>query len=150
MFRVVLLLLSCRVLQGKICQSIEVRNSVINLSQLENCTEIAGYLSILLIDKVNVSEFDDYVFPELTSISGYLMFYDVFNFTSVGKLFPNLRIIRGMELFADYALVLHDLPDLREARESSHEFQPRICGAYVDMGPSASGRLLMFRIRGQP
>ncbi|KAG5894809.1 hypothetical protein JTB14_008299 [Gonioctena quinquepunctata] len=112
---VLLLILCCPVpIQGKICQSMELRNSVVNFSQLKECTEIVGYLKILLVENVFESDFDEYVFPELRSISGYLMVFAVNHLTSVAKLFPNLRIIRGMELFTDYALVLHQLPDLKE------------------------------------
>lgn len=60
------------------------------------------------------SEFDDYEFPNLTHISGYLLFYSVAKLTSVGKLFPNLRVIRGTELLADYSLILHNMNDMRE------------------------------------
>ncbi|XP_023030119.2 insulin-like receptor [Leptinotarsa decemlineata] len=117
MFRIAFILLSCCAVfsSGKVCQSMEIRNRVVNLGNLKNCTEIVGSLKILLMERVqHESEFDEYVFPELTKISGYLMFFDVYHLPSVAKLFPNLRVIRGMELYADYALVLHNMPHLRE------------------------------------
>lgn len=93
----------------------DIRNDVRYLEKLTNCTEIAGHLQILLIDEVESEEsYDEYVFPELTEISGYLFFFSVSKLTSVGKLFPNLRVIRGKELFTDYALVIYDMPDIRE------------------------------------
>lgn len=92
----------------------DIRNSVTNLAKLRNCTEIAGYLRIALIEKVKESDFEAYVFPELTHITGYLLFFDVVRLTSVAQLFPNLRVIRGRELFFNAVFVLHHMPDLRE------------------------------------
>lgn len=118
MFRVfIVVLISCGVytyIECKVCQSMDIRNSVTNLAKLRNCTEIAGYLRIVLIEKVKESDFEDYVFPELTHITGYLLFFDVVKLTSVGQLFPNLRVIRGRELFLNAVFVIHHMPDLRE------------------------------------
>lgn len=111
-----LLLFVCVVsVECKICQSLDIRNTVTELNKLRNCTEIVGYLRILLIERVTGEhEFDNYVFPELTEITGYLFFYNVLKLTSVGKLFPNLMVIRGYELFTDYSLVIYNMPHLRE------------------------------------
>lgn len=100
----------------KICQNIDVRNTVHELSKLRNCTEVIGYLKILLIQRVKEHEFDDYRFPELIKITGFLFFYNVNYLTSIGKLFPNLKVIRGYKLFTDYALVIHTMPHLKEVR----------------------------------
>lgn len=111
-----LLLFVCVVsVECKTCQSLDIRNTVTELNKLRNCTEIVGYLRILLIERVTGEhEFDNYVFPELTEITGYLFFYNVLYLTSVGKLFPNLMVIRGYELFTDYSLVIYNMPHLRE------------------------------------
>lgn len=103
----------------KICPSMDIRNSVTELNKLKNCTEIVGYLSIVLMERVKGSyEFDQYVFPELTKITGYLFFYRILHLTSVGKLFPNLMVIRGYELFTDYALVIYNMPHLTEVKNT--------------------------------
>ncbi|CAH1159729.1 unnamed protein product [Phaedon cochleariae] len=114
---VLLLLLSFCVLfvEGKTCYSMDIRNTVDSLNQLKNCTEIAGFLKIVLMETVkNESDFDGYVFPELVEITGYLLFYNVLHLSSVGQLFPNLRVIRGTELLTDYAMVIYDMPHIRE------------------------------------
>lgn len=127
MFRVfsIVVLFSCGVftfIECKVCQSMDIRNSVTNLAKLRNCTEIAGYLKIVLIEKAQESDFEDYVFPELTHITGYLVLFNVMKLTSVSQLFPNLRVIRGRELFHNAVLVIHDMPDLREVSDPSFPF----------------------------
>lgn len=92
----------------------DIRNSVTNLGKLRNCTEIAGYLRIVLMEKSEESDFANYVFPELTHITGYLLLFDVVKLTSIAQLFPNLRVIRGRELFLSAVLVVHHMPDLKE------------------------------------
>lgn len=119
MFRVfsVIVLISCGVytyIECKVCQSMDIRNSITNLGKLRNCTEIAGYLRIVLMEKAKESDFEDYVFPELTHITGYLLLFDVVKLTSVAQLFPNLRVIRGRELFLNAVLIIYQMPDLRE------------------------------------
>lgn len=100
---------------GKICKSIDVRNHVQNLNKLRNCTEITGNLSIVLLENTkSETDFDPYVFPELQKVTGYVMLYKLKYFTSLGKLFPNLRLIRGLTLLTNYALILYDLPNIRE------------------------------------
>ncbi|XP_018571455.1 insulin-like peptide receptor isoform X2 [Anoplophora glabripennis] len=114
-FFIFLLLFMCVVsVECKTCQSMDIRNEISDLNKLKNCSEIVGYLRIVLMELVQEHEFDNYVFPELTKITGYLFFYDVFHLTSVGKLFPNLMVIRGYELFTDYSLVIYNMPHLRE------------------------------------
>ncbi|XP_076273200.1 insulin-like growth factor 1 receptor [Rhynchophorus ferrugineus] len=125
---------------GKICDSIDVRNNITFLNKLRNCTEISGNLQIVLIETTkSVEDYDDYVFPELTRVSGYVLFFKVRHITSIGKLFPNLRVIRGLELIFDYSFILNNLPNLREigtnkllyiARGSVHiNKTPKLCYA---------------------
>ncbi|XP_030745702.1 insulin-like receptor isoform X2 [Sitophilus oryzae] len=109
------LLLFLSPLSAKICDSIDVRNKIEYLNKLRNCTEITGNLNIVLIETTkSVSEYDQYVFPELTRVTGYVLFFKVKHVTSIGKLFPNLRLIRGLELFFEFSLVLYNLPNLKE------------------------------------
>lgn len=125
MFRIfsVIVLVSCGVftyIECKVCQSMDIRNSVTNLAKLRNCTEIVGYLRIVLMENAEESDFEDYVFPELTHITGYLMLFDVVKLRSVAQLFPNLRVIRGRELFLNAVLVIHHMPDLKEVSDPGY------------------------------
>lgn len=117
LFRATLFWVLTMVPQGatKICQSIDVRNHVANLNKLRNCTEISGNLYIvLLLNTESESDYDDYVFPELQKISGHLLLFQLKHFTSLGKMFPNLRLIRGLTLFRNYALVIYDMARIQE------------------------------------
>lgn len=99
----------------KICETIDVRNFISHLSKLRNCTEITGTLHIVLIETTkSESDYDPYVFPELTRVTGHVLLYRLKHLPSLGKLFPNLRLIRGLTLLMNYALIIHDLPSLRE------------------------------------
>ncbi|EFA02828.2 insulin-like receptor isoform X1 [Tribolium castaneum] len=100
---------------GKICPSIEIKNKPSELEQLRNCTIIMGYLRIVLLDSVKEeSAFDNHTFPELTEIVDHLMLYRIPHLTSLNRLFPNLRIIRGRRVFRDYSLVIFKLNHLEE------------------------------------
>lgn len=55
-----------------------------------------------------------YFFFLFREITGYLLFFRVFKLKSIRKLFPNLTVVRGDRLIRHYALILHDMPDLRE------------------------------------
>ncbi|RWS08270.1 insulin receptor-like protein [Dinothrombium tinctorium] len=92
-----------------VCKSIDVRNNVSNLQVLENCTVIEGHLKIVLIDKGQPHQYENYSFPKLREITDYLLLYRAFGLQSVGKLFPNLAVIRGRQLFTDYALAIYDM-----------------------------------------
>lgn len=47
------------------CKSTDIRNEAKNLMSLENCTVIAGSLTIVLIESENGTEFEKYSFPKL-------------------------------------------------------------------------------------
>lgn len=51
--------------EGKRCTHIDVRNSATELMLLENCTIIAGSLSIVLIENDHAAAFENYSFPQL-------------------------------------------------------------------------------------
>lgn len=106
--------LVCRA-RADVCGSIDVRNHVRNLNKLQNCTEIAGTLFIVLIDNTkSEADFEPYVFPKLQKVSEYVVVFKVKHLTSFGRLFPNLRLIRGLNLLMEYSLVLYNLPNLQE------------------------------------
>lgn len=98
----------------RICQSVDIRNSVANLNQLRGCRAVEGYVQIVLIDRANETDFDGYSFPELREITQYLLFYRVAGLRKLGHLFPNLTIIRGDSVFEDYGLVIYEMFQLQE------------------------------------
>lgn len=104
---------SKQVLYVSVCQSRDIRNSVDQFSQLEGCRVIEGFLQIVLIDKADSSEYDNLTFPELREVTGYVLLYRVNGLRSLGRLFPNLAVIRGNELFFDYALVAFEMLHLQ-------------------------------------
>lgn len=110
---VVVVLLCARfgVVCARDCADLDIRNDVKNLEVLRNCTVINGHLQIVLMDGSR-NNFTGYSFPQLREITGFLMLYRVLGLADLGQLFPNLVIIRGATRFADYALIIYDIPDL--------------------------------------
>jgi hypothetical protein len=98
---------------GKICGSLDVRNNVQDLQKLSGCRVVEGSVRVVLIDKANESDYDKFTFPELHEITDYLLVYRVTGLTSLGRLFPNLTVIRGNSLFVDYALVVYEMFEMK-------------------------------------
>lgn len=98
----------------KICQSTDIRNSVNMFSQLRGCQVVEGFVQIVLIDNADESDYANISFPELTEITDYLLLYRVNGLRSLGKIFPNLAVIRGNTLFENYALVVFEMLHLQE------------------------------------
>lgn len=96
-----------------VCGSKDIRNAVRNLNELRGCRVIEGFLMITLIDKYNETDYDGMVFPELTEITDFVLLYRVNGLKSVGKLFPNLRIIRGNNLVHDFSFVVFEMMHLQ-------------------------------------
>lgn len=99
-----------------VCGSKDIRNSVKNLKELRGCRVIEGFLIITLIDKYNETDYDGMEFPELTEVTDFVLLYRVNGLKSVGKLFPNLRIIRGNNLIHDFAFVVFEMMHLQVKR----------------------------------
>ncbi|XP_061926885.1 insulin-like peptide receptor isoform X1 [Apis cerana] len=97
-----------------VCQSIDIRNTVRQFSRLKGCRLVEGFVQILLIDNAEPSEYTNISFPELREITGYLLLYRVKGLRSIGRLFPNLTVIRGHSLFINYALVAFEMMNLQE------------------------------------
>ncbi|PNF38775.1 Insulin receptor [Cryptotermes secundus] len=113
------LLVTCSVTQvakegGKICRSMDIRNRVQALQRLSGCRVVEGFVRVVLIDRANETDYYRFSFPELREITDYLLVYRVAGLTSLGKLFPNLTVIRGNSLFVDYALVVYEMFQLQE------------------------------------
>lgn len=97
----------------KICGRIEVRNRISSLvSQLGNCSVVEGSLMVMLTRSEEL--WGNVSFPQLTEITGFLFFYRAVGLQSLGRLFPNLAVIRGSELFHNYALVVFEMESLVE------------------------------------
>ncbi|KAJ8408233.1 hypothetical protein AAFF_G00256470 [Aldrovandia affinis] len=96
------------------CQSKDIRNNVTNLQTLENCTVIEGHLKILLMFKTRPEDFRGLSFPRLTVVTDYLLLFRVYGLESLRDLFPNLTVIRGNNLFFNYALVLFEMLQLKD------------------------------------
>ncbi|XP_061525812.1 insulin-like growth factor 1b receptor [Phycodurus eques] len=113
-----LAVLSClRPAAAEICgPSIDIGNDISEFRRLENCTVVEGYLQILLIgDKNNNQEiFRSLSFPNLTVITDYLLLFRVSGLDSLSTLFPNLAVIRGRNLFYNYALVIFEMTSLKD------------------------------------
>jgi insulin receptor len=86
------------------------------LQRLQGCRVVEGFLQITLIDNQNSSAYDNFTFPNLTEITGYLLLYRVNGLRSIGQLFPNLAVIGGSKLIKDFALIIFELMDLEVRR----------------------------------
>ncbi|XP_013145759.1 PREDICTED: insulin-like peptide receptor [Papilio polytes] len=96
-----------------ICKSMFC-NTIEALSRLKNCTVILGNLHVVVLERTKRDDFENVSFPQLKEITGFLLVYRVRGLESLGQLFPNLIRIRGNHLFYNYALIIHDMPNLRE------------------------------------
>ncbi|KAL2077034.1 hypothetical protein ACEWY4_026538 [Coilia grayii] len=96
--------------------SIDIGNDLSDFSRLENCTVVEGYLQILLIKngRANQDVFRTLSFPKLTVITDYLLLFRVAGLDSLSTLFPNLTVIRGHNLFYNYALVIFEMTSLKD------------------------------------
>ncbi|XP_049816576.1 insulin-like peptide receptor [Schistocerca nitens] len=97
-----------------VCQSVDVRNSVEGLERLRGCAVVEGFVQIVLIDGADEESWEGVSFPELREVTDYLLLYRVDGLRSLAALFPNLAVIRGNNLFLNYALVAFEMMHLHE------------------------------------
>ncbi|MEE6491390.1 hypothetical protein FKM82_016201 [Ascaphus truei] len=114
MVLLVILIFTVRGEPADICGSMDIRNDVSQLQKLENCTIIQGNLQILLMFSTKAEDFRGLSFPRLTMITEYLLLFRIYGLESLRDLFPNLSVIRGIDLFFHYALVIFEMPHLRD------------------------------------
>ncbi|XP_063002373.1 insulin receptor-related protein [Elgaria multicarinata webbii] len=93
------------------CESLDIRNDS-QLRKLENCTVIEGNLQVLMF--TIGEDVRHLAFPRLVMITEYLLLFRVDGLESLRELFPNLSVIRGTSLFFNYALVIFEMPHLRD------------------------------------
>lgn len=98
----------------KVCQSVDIRNSVENFNKLTDCTVVEGFVHITLIDHAEAENYTNITFPKLREIHGYLLLYRVNGLRSLSTLFPNLAVIRGHELMVNYALIIYEMQNLND------------------------------------
>lgn len=82
--------------------------------RLEGCRVVEGFVHILLFDNVNETLVSNISFPKLTEITDYLLLYRVNGLRSIGRLFPNLAVIRGQNTFYNYAFIVFEMSSLQE------------------------------------
>uniref|UniRef100_A0A3Q0RIU0 Tyrosine-protein kinase receptor n=1 Tax=Amphilophus citrinellus TaxID=61819 RepID=A0A3Q0RIU0_AMPCI len=97
-----------------VCPSKDIRNNVTNLQLLENCTIIEGHLKILLMFKTRTEDFRGLSYPKLRVVTDYVLLFRVYGLETLSELFPNLTVIRGNNLFFNYAFVLYEMLQLKE------------------------------------
>lgn len=97
-----------------LCDSIDARNTPNSLLALRNCTTVVGYLQIVLMDNATSEEFKNHVYPDLIEVTDFVLLYRVKGLTSLADMFPNLQVIRGQKLMANYALVIYDMQNMKE------------------------------------
>lgn len=97
-----------------VCQSKDIRNNVTNLQSLENCTVIEGHLKILLMFKTKTEDFRGLSYPKLRVVTDYVLVFRVYGLETLSNLFPNLTVIRGNNLFFNYALVIFETLQMKE------------------------------------
>lgn len=66
------------------------------------------------MDELKASEIENESFPELVEITGFLMLYRISGLKTLSRLFPNLAVIRGRDLFKDYALIIYEMIELTD------------------------------------
>ncbi|XP_065354922.1 insulin-like receptor [Calliphora vicina] len=96
-----------------VCKSLDIRNSASQFHQLENCTVIEGFLLITLLNGNSLEDYTE-TFPLLTEITDFIIVYQVQFLRSIGRIFPNLSVIRGRVLFEGYALIVYSNSHLEE------------------------------------
>ena len=111
---VYLSLIAALPVDGKVCKSLDVRNTPEHISEFKHCRVIEGHLQVVLIERSDVTDFLNNSFTELYEITEYLIIYRVMGLPSLDVIFPKLTSIKGEKLFMGFALVLYDLRNLRE------------------------------------
>ncbi|GCC43750.1 hypothetical protein chiPu_0027799, partial [Chiloscyllium punctatum] len=99
---------------GLVCGNVDIRQDISQLRKLENCSVIEGDLQILLLFNTKADDFQGLSFPKLVMITEYLLIFRVYGLESLGELFPNLMVVKGVSLFFNYAVVIYEMPHLRE------------------------------------
>uniref|UniRef100_A0AAU0MVQ7 receptor protein-tyrosine kinase n=1 Tax=Gecarcinus lateralis TaxID=6769 RepID=A0AAU0MVQ7_GECLA len=93
--------------ESGVCDTVRI-NSLEKLNGLKNCKIVEGSIEIFRIKFVSKENEQEWSFPDLVEITDFLLVYHVEGLTSLGQLFPNLTVIRGMKLLERYSLVIYN------------------------------------------
>ncbi|KAK0422026.1 hypothetical protein QR680_007320 [Steinernema hermaphroditum] len=106
------------------CGSIDIRNApdmmygqngtFSKTQEITRCTVIEGDFGISLITGTNYTDDMFLTFPYLREITGYLLVFQVNGLRSLGRMFPNLRIIGGQSMLMHYSLIIYQNYDLED------------------------------------
>ncbi|KAI1697236.1 protein tyrosine kinase domain-containing protein [Ditylenchus destructor] len=98
------------------CGSIDIRNNPRMAFQPKHrdCTIMEGDLALSLITQDDVTDYMFPVFENLREITGSMLVFEVNGLLSLGRMFPNLRVIGGHSLIMNYALVIYQNQHLRD------------------------------------
>ncbi|XP_063823056.1 insulin-like receptor isoform X2 [Ostrinia nubilalis] len=91
-----------------ICPSLDIRGSPENMQKLRGCQVIEGQLSIVLMEHATPKSFENISFPELREVTDFIKIYRAKGIRNLGDIFPNLTVVRGLQLYKDYAIVIYD------------------------------------------
>lgn len=102
----------------RVCAGVHVRNDLKSFEQLRGCNIIDGPLTIALVSNqthpFESKDYDNITFPDLNEVTEYLLFFRVQGLTTLSRLFPNLAVIRGKNLFSNYALIIYEMMHLQK------------------------------------
>ena len=96
-----------------VCGNIEInRSKMSEVSAYENCTVVEGHVQVTYITK-NTNASPEQIakirFPKLREITDFLVVYRIDDVETLRYMFPNLAVIRGQNLFSNYALVIYEV-----------------------------------------
>lgn len=91
---------------GEGCGSKDIRYEPKQLQLLENCKVIFGNLRISDMPDARKEDFDEFTFPNLNQVTGFVIVHYVSGLETLSNLFPNLVSIKGDETFRGSSLVI--------------------------------------------
>lgn len=101
-------------IQFTVCDGMLLTRDLRELHQLEKCRIIDGSLTLTWMKNGHGYSMQNFTFPELVDIRGYLKIHQIDNIESISNLFPNLAVIRGQQLYESFALRITENKDLED------------------------------------
>ena len=89
-----------------------IKHNVDRIKNLKGCSIIEGHLIISGFEEDQTML--NHTFPELREVTEYVIFYKAKNIARLNHFFPNLAVIRGNKLVADFALVIYQMDHMVE------------------------------------
>jgi len=85
-----------------------------------------------MFSRVTEQNYTAVTMHQLVEVSGYIIMYRANGLSTLGTLFPNLRVIRGTEVFFSYALALYENDNLRSVSLPNLSYIGRNIAAMVN------------------